>query len=172
LQILEKRIVVNGHDKNVIIDGLVFSIDVPMPENVCVLRWDPSNRKPGYMECDAGGDSRHFNDPKILEPYIEAWRTAKVEHDARVEEERKAAQQARAREIEEREREMRDVVEDTAAFNEALTALSSTDHEVIKAMESKLGEEGKLSKDFTDKRNAARDVVKAERERLRRKGRI
>jgi hypothetical protein len=78
--------------------------------------------------------------------------------------EAKAAEHAKAMEDEvAKERAQRD---QAATLNAALNTLVMSDHEVIKAMEAKLAAEGALAPELVSKRRAAREIAKAEKQKL------
>lgn len=76
----------------------------------------------------------------------------------------KAVEQAKALEADAALR--RGEREKVAAFNAALVELAGSDHEVIKAMEAKLAAEGALSPDLVARRQAAREIARAEKKKL------
>jgi len=76
----------------------------------------------------------------------------------------KAAEQAKAMEVQTAQGRVEQ--EKWAVLNAALTELGASDHEVIKAMEAKLAEEGRLAPDLVARRKAAREIAKAEKAKL------
>jgi MFS transporter, OFA family, oxalate/formate antiporter len=98
-------------------------------------------------------------------------RAAQQEHDeraAKAKAEQEVAEKAaeRQRPLAEQQAELTRQQELHRSLNEALAGLSSTDHEVIKAIEAKLAAEGALPADFLEQRRALRLTAKTEKTKL------
>jgi antitoxin component of RelBE/YafQ-DinJ toxin-antitoxin module len=160
----DKHIIVIADDKTVAVEGLSFKCLKDVPADLHALRWVPGQKPPGYIERKYG-DSHGFSDFSIVAPYMPPWQAAKKDDDARKEAqkiERKKAQD----DLDARVAEQRRKAEERKDLNSALNELGLTDHEVIKAMEAMLADQGKLPEDLLTKRREARAKAKAEKKRL------
>jgi hypothetical protein len=160
------EILVIGPDRAVIINGVNYKCLVTPPP-FHAMRWTPG--KAGYVEAlkvKDGTETGEFKDFAFIKPFIAPWEEAQKAADAVIAAKSAAAKAAAEQEAAE-EAKWAARRADRAQLNEALTTLGTTDHEVIKAMEAVLAEQGKLPADLVATREAARATAKAEKARLK-----
>lgn len=131
--------------------------DVPIADTLIELLWMPhtNGKMPGRIRehVPSGTDSRGFDDFTCFAPFLAAWEKAKVVYDMQVDEHnRDSAQKAAA-------------AQEAKPYEVAVGALGETDHEIIKAMETFLGNQGKLDEGLLEKRRAWRATAKAEKQK-------
>lgn len=165
------RISVIAADKTVIVDGVAFTVEMDWPAGLHAMHWNAGGfGLPGRVE--EQGDSHGFSDPARIQPFVEAWAKAKAHRNVKIAE-LVAQQEAEAQVAAQAETEQQASIDKQNAeaakradYITALSTLGTSDHEVIKAMEAKLAEEGRLSPEFVEQRRQAREVAKAEKTKL------
>ena len=174
------RISVVVPDQVVVINGEGYRCDFAAPSGLHALHWHPGRAPRGDREMvpdwwtesdfvEGRPPSSDFDDFGILAPYISAWKVAKAaadktraEHTEKVEAHNaEIAKQVAA--AKEREAALVKRQADLKPLSDALNALGDSDHEVIKAMEAKLAEDGLLPADLVTRRRALRALAKAEK---------
>jgi hypothetical protein len=158
----DKTIFVSVGDQRVSVDGIPHGCAVKEKPEIIALRWTPPDTGIIYKD---DGSSEAFTDFSVIEKHLGPWKIAeakraKEEERKKIEAEKRAKAEAVAeqvaREAEERAVKMQPMID-------AIYELQNTDHEVIKAMEKKLYDEGLLPHDLVQRRDEARHRVKIER---------
>jgi hypothetical protein len=175
----DKLISISFDDRAVVVAGEGYVCLTQLPSNLRSMTWNPEHSPPGHASY-ADGSGGGFEEFSLISPYLIEWQQAqeasaaaaklKAELDAEAAREAQEAAEAIERANEEAEQAARAKWEAARAkekpLHDALVHLGSTDHEVIKAMEERLSDMGALPDDFVKQRQAAREVVKAERVKL------
>lgn len=144
-------------------------------ETIRAIHWRPKSgaKVPGSIE---GADSRGFGLKEFevfVTPYLESWMAIKEKDDliaakAKAEADQRAADNAAFnKQIEVDTARMAEEHKARTEYRAAIVELATTDHEVIKAMELFLANEGRLSPDLVSRRAAARAKAKSEKVRLK-----
>lgn len=157
-------------------------LDAPWGE-LRVIHWDRS-KGIGWVEhyCKPNEKISGKRGRALVQPFVNAWQKAEDAAQAKAAEaakkrqddeiERKRADAERAELAAARKEEAlarRDQYESEAPLREAHGILTESDHEIIKAMEARLAEDGALPAELVKRRRDARADVKSLRQALRTK---